>query len=180
MKSNGRGIWSSIITANAERGPFGLPSVWAKDLGFDASRTSTEYFRQLMSEDPLAKTNGGRRPICEDMRPRIFGGAGVPCADTLGAFTGKNNAWQALCVSTQTPPNVAFLVTRNLEMGRQVNALSPLRFDKRAPLWIRRYVCLTCGGGCFDLRAKYLCTSSGVSYAFEDLGTNTAIDVMKP
>ena len=133
-----------------------------------------------MSEDPLAKTNGLQGPACVDIGPRSFGGAGVPCADTLGTFTGKNNAWQALCVSNQTPPDVPFLITRNLAMGHQVNAASPVNFDKKTPLWIGRYVYQTCGGGCFDLRAKYLYKSAGISYAFESLGTNTAIDVMKP
>ena len=181
MKNKGRGIWKAVLTANAERELFGLPSVWPKDLGFDASRTSTEYFRMLIQPETM----------CENLKPGIFGGGGVPVADSVSSFSSANNAWNVICVSTQTPNNetnslgVPFLITRNVTMGRQVNALSPLTFDKRSPFKKppfrnQRCVYVTVDGGCFDRRKEYLSLPSGWSAVLEGMGTNTVYDVMFP
>lgn len=189
MKGRGRGIWCAVVTANAEREPLGLPSVWPKDLGFDASRTSTEYFRMLMSDDQAGTTNGPRGPICEDLKPGIFGGGGVPGADSVSSFNSANNAWNVICVSTQTPnnelnsPGVPFLITRNVTMGHRVNALSTLTFNKTSPFKkspLKRCVYVTVGGGCIDLRKEYLTLPSGRSAVLEGMGTNTLYDVMFP
>ena len=180
MKSRGRGIWCCVLEANAEREPLGLSAVWAKDLGFDASKTSTEYFRLLMSDSPTGKTNEPNRSMCEDLKLSALSGAGVPCADAPSVFSSKNNAWTVICVSTQTPSEAAFLITRNVEIGRKVNALSPLKLSDESPLRIRRCVYLTCGGACIDRREGYLNTPSGLSAVLEGMGTNTTYDVMYP
>ena len=184
MKSNGRSIWLGVVTANEERKPFGLPAVWPKDIGFDSSRSSTEYFRMLLSDYPTGMTNEPNGPIAEDLKPSRFGGAGVPHAETMSGFTSKNNAWYVICVSTQTEVliggDVPFLITRNVEIGRHVNASSSVTFTKKSPLWIRRCVYLTCGGGCFDRRKKYLGAPGDPDYVLNGMGTNTSYDVMYP
>jgi len=186
MKSRTRGIWCAVISVNAERQPLGLPSVWPKDLGFDSSHTSTEYFRMLMSDDQTGTTNEPSGPICADLKPSIFGGGGVPVADSVSSFSSANNAWNVICVSTQTPnnelngPGVPFLITRNVTMGHRVNGLSPLVLSEKSRLWIHRCVYLTVGGGCFDRRKEYLSLPSGRSAVLEDMGTNTVYDVMFP
>jgi hypothetical protein len=184
MKNKGRSIWIAVVTANSEREPIGLSAVWPKELGFDASHTSTEYFRLLMSDDPAALTNGYHLPICEDLRPEFFGGScsGVPLATTNTTFTSKNNAWQALCVSTQTPPEVAFLVTRNVEMGKRVNELSSLKFNRHALDQNLRHRCIyvTCGGACIDMRENWINMPAGHANILEAMGTNKTYDVMYP
>jgi len=186
MKSKGRGIWTAVLSASEERRLAGEGPAWPRELGFDVSRTSTEYFRQLMSDYPTGMTNGLHGPMCEDLKPYALGGAGVPCADSVAVFTSKNNAWDVVCVGTQTSANeqnigdVPFLITRNVTVGRHVNALSSLDFNKRSPLRIRRCVYLTYGGACIDRRKEYLNAPSGLSCVLEGLGTNATGDVMFP
>ena len=183
MKNRGRSIWLDVVTASSEREPLGLSSVWPKDLGFDASRTSTEYFRLLMSGDAHTNSDGVLQPICEDLHAGHLGGEGVPCAESRETFTSTNNAWQVLCVSTQTPAEVTFLVTRNVDVGRHVNALSSVKFNQDAPYRHdrdRRCVYVTCGGGCYDVRERYLHAPSGFSKLFGSMGTNSTYDVMRP
>jgi hypothetical protein len=186
MKGRGRGIWCLIMNTNSQRMSMGMDSIWPRDLGYNSSRTSTEYFRMLMSDDRTGTTNEPINPICEDLKPAIFGGKGVPVADSVSSFSSPNNAWNVICVSTQTPNSelnateVPFLITRNVTMGRRVNALSPLTFNEKSPLWIHRYVYVTVGGGCFDRSKKTLTLPSGRSAVLEGMGTNTLYDVMFP
>lgn len=183
IKNRARGILSEVLSANAEREPLGLSSVWPKDLGFDASRTSTDYFRQLMSDDPVTTSDGVRHPICEGLHAQLLGGDGIPCASTRETFTSANNAWKVLCVSAQTPPEVTFLVRDNIDMGRHVNALSLLKINHNAPSMYkrdRRCIYATCGGAIMDRREKFMYAQSGFSYVLESIGTNTTYDVMKP
>ncbi len=185
MKGKGRGIWTSVLSATAERELVGLGSVWPKDLGFDASHTSTEYFHMLMSDNPSTITNMPSGPIAEDLRPAALGGGGVPYADSLADFSSTNNAWHVVCGGVQTPGSrmiyeAAFLISRNVTIGRQVNALSPMKFDKQSPLRIRRCVYLTFGGACIDQKEQYMYTAAGVPVIFADMGTNTTYDVMYP
>ncbi|MEI6210470.1 MAG: hypothetical protein WCR06_02465 [bacterium] len=185
MKNRARGIWTSVISANAERDPLGLPAVWPKDLGFDACRTSTEYFSLLMRDDPSVLSNGVHSQICEDLRAPTLGGTGLPIAANRETFTSKNNAWQVICVSTQTPPDVMFLLSRNVDVGKHVNARTPVRLNRKSPYKSDRCFYVTCGGACMDRREKYLnrippansCETGGILY---DMGTNTTYDVMLP
>lgn len=103
-------------------------------------------------------------------------------ATTNTNFTSKNNAWQTICVSTQTPSEVAFLVTRNVEMGRHVNELSSIKFNRHALDQNLRWRCIyvTCGGACIDLREKYMNMPSGRSHILDGMGTNANYDVMYP
>ena len=135
---------------------------------------------------PSGLTNDPQVPICEDLKPNCLGGAGVPCAESVDSFTSKNNAWNVVCVSTQTPAKdvnlseVAFLITRNVTIDRHVNALSTLKLSKNTPVRINRCVYLTYGGACIDRREKWMNTPAGLSCVFEGMGTNTTFDVMFP
>ncbi|MFZ4395817.1 MAG: hypothetical protein ACOYOU_09355 [Kiritimatiellia bacterium] len=116
---------------------------------------------------------------------RMRNARGVPHADSLAAFSSTNNAWYVVCVGTQVlaeglSSDVTFLVTRNVAIGRHVNALSPMKFDKRSPLRIKRCVYLTVGGACIDRKEQYMYTAEGVPVIFADMGTNTTYDVMYP
>ena len=188
-----RQIWAQVIGANAEREPWGLPPVWPRDLGFDATRTSTEYFRLLMSDDPAAASNGVHRPICEGLQPMWFGcrNSGIPCADSIAHFTSANNAWQVICVGAETSTEkTAFLVTRNVDMGAHVNKRTTLKLNNKSSFSTPAYetpngVFITCGGACFDLPEKYLnCGLQGSpSYGtglLNGLDTNITYDVMQP
>ena len=173
MKNESCGVWLAVISANSEREPAGLKSVWPKQLGFDASRTSTEYFRWLMSDSNGVIAADAQYQVCSDLKPEMLSGAGVPAADSAAAFSRANNAWSVLCVGEETASEVPFLVSRNVDLGRQTSTSSPVSLNGEMPFRHRRLVWTTRGGGIFDARAKYL------PMLREAMGTNV-MDVLRP
>ena len=173
MKSRSRGIWITVVSANSERASAGLRPMWPKELGFDASRTSTEYFRALLSDSNGVLAAEAQYQICSDLEPDMLGGAGVPAAASAAAFTRANNAWNVLCVGDEAASTAPFLVTRNVDLGRSASSSSPVSLTGELPFRQRRLVWTTRGGGIFDATAVYLAKFR------EELGTN-AVDVLKP
>lgn len=173
MKSKSRGVWVAITSANSERETMGLKPVWPKELGYDAKRTSTEYFRQLMSDSNGVIAVDAQNRTCSDLCPDMLSGAGVQSADSPANFSRKHNAWSVLCVSDETASAVPFFITRNVDWGRQASTSNPVSLNNERPFRHRRCAWTTRGGGSFDARAKYL------SALQEYLGTNV-VDVMRP
>jgi hypothetical protein len=173
MKSRSRGIWVAIASANAERATVGLTPLWPRELGFDAARTSTDYFRQLMSDSNGVIAVDHQHQACADLSPSFFDGAGVACADSAASFSRVNNAWNVLCVGEETSSEVPFCITRNVDWGRQASTSSLMSLNHELPFRQRRAVWMTRGGGCFDARVKYL---PGLR---DSIGTNV-VDVMRP
>jgi len=162
LKNKGRGIWTAVITANSEREPLGLSAVWPNYLG--SNTTSTGYFGSLMS---------GPSPICEDLKVGVFSGSGVNPAPDVTTFitsAGANNAWDVLCVSSNTSiiAEDAFIFTKNIvfstmtPLGTPINSASTFASPALdvSHVTIKRGVYTTYGGGCFDRREKYLTTTS--------------------
>ena len=174
MKNRGRGIWVAVVSANAEREASGTNDVWPKDLGFDKSRTSTEYFRLLMSDTNGCTTTNQSQQVASDLRTDMLGGVGVPYAASPGSFTKANNAWAALCVGDDTPSEEPFLVTRNVDIGRVASASSAITLKEAKPFGRERAVWVTRGGGIFDTRTKFLTNSLHFGFS------NATYDVMYP
>ena len=173
MKSRSRGVWIAVVSANSERAPAGLKSVWPKELGFDASRTSTEYFRWLMSDSNGVIAADAQDQVCSDLKPDMLGGAGVPVAVSATAFSRANNAWNVLCVGEETRSDAPLFVSRNVDWGRQASTSTPVSLTDEMPFRHRRLVWTTRGGGIFDARIKYL------PMLREAIGTNV-LEVMRP
>jgi len=156
LKTNGRGIWFAIASANADREAAGLPPVWPQEMGFTVTNTSTVYFRRLMSDSSGKPIEDIKARLVSELAPDKLAGAGLPYAKTAAAFTATNNAWCVTCVSSSTPPNTTFLFSRNLDVdtvlsstSRPVFVASKLTLNNRA-FWV------TCAGSCFDAREKWL------------------------
>jgi competence protein ComGC len=174
LKEKGRGIWVGVISANAEREPLGKTSVWPKVQGFDRSKTSTEYFRFLMSDANGCLTTNMYQQIASDLSSHVLGGSGVPVALSPLQFTKTNNAWSVVCVGDDTPPESPFLITRNVDVGARANHTTVPKLTNILPFKKERAVWVTCGGACLDARPRYL-TAERLFPA-----TNETYDVMYP
>jgi len=175
LKSNGRGIWTAIISANAERDPKIFKPFWPKDQGFNHTRSSTEYFRMLMATGAEQAATNPAYGIFSDLLPGTLAGHGVPRARTIATFSGNNNAWIVICVSNETSADTTFLISRNVDLGKQVSCTSKVTFVRSPIIQPRNRVSwITCGGDCFDARPEDVTAAR----LFPD--TNATYDVMYP
>jgi len=174
IKNRGRGIWTDVLSANAEREPLGKTSVWPRVHGFDRLKTSTEYFCFLMSDANGCLTTNMYQQIASDLSSHVLGGDGVPVALSPLQFTKTNNAWSVVCVGDDTPPESPFLITRNVDVGARANHTTVPKLTNILPFKKERAVWVTCGGACFDARPRYLTTEQLFP------ATNESYDVMYP
>ena len=175
-ENGGRGVWVAIVSANAERGGFGKSLFWPQDLGFDRTRTSTDYFRRLMADEHGLPTADISNQLVTDLTPLALGGAGIPVVKSAAEFTDQNNVWTVVCVGSNAPSDTAFLVSRNVYFGSTVNATSTIHSVRSPMHWpVRnRVVWVTCGGAAFE------CSLIDLTAAKLFPSTNTTYDVMYP
>jgi len=168
LKNKGRSIWAAVITANAEREPLSLASVWPGDLpGYTSTTKATDYFKFLMGMqfvNGALLTTGAGDPICEDLKLATLTGAGATTASSLSSLGDANCAWYALnvCAATNSAED-AFIFTKNIGFA----SLSAPLLSTTMPTGInpgvvniKRGVFVTFGGSCIDLRAKYLASTN--------------------
>lgn len=154
MKNRCRGIWCAIVAASMEREEKGLPALWPRDLGFTGNESSTDYFRRLMSDEAGKVTDDRTEALAPDLSPSIFCGSGQREAASAAAFAAKNNAWQVVCLDSNAPAVVPFLITRNADFGDWLTPTSRVRLIRSGPLKLRHVLWVTRGGGIFDARFK--------------------------
>jgi len=167
LKNKGRSIWAAVITANAEREPLSLPSVWPGDLpGYTSGTKATDYFKFLMgmpfTAGALGTTAGD--PICEDLKLATLTGAGATTASSLSSMGDANCAWYALnvCAATNSAED-AFIFTKNIGFASLTAPLTSTVMPtgiNPGVVNIKRGVFVTFGGSCIDLRAKYLTSTN--------------------
>lgn len=175
LVSYGRGIWIAIISANSEREAKGVTTLWPKELGFSRSRSSTEYFRRLMSDETGRPTTNPADRIAGDLAPYMLGSHGVRQADSVADFRRENNAWIVICIGSNTPSDTAFLVSRNVDLGKTAGSTSKLLLVKSPITSPRRHVVwITRGGGAFEASPE------SVTGAQLFPSTNETYDVMYP
>lgn len=163
LKTNLREMWGVIELAGGEREPLGLISERPVALGFTSGRSSTEYFRLLMSDNMFG----------DSFRPDLLGGAGIPCAKSRAEFTAGNNAWCVLCVGTNALPQTPFIISRNVTWRPPACSNCPPALSNELPLRSKCAVWITSGGACFVVRSEHL------SALRDSMGTN-AFDIMRP
>lgn len=179
MKNKGRGIWTAVLSANAEREPLGMGNVWPGPQMVAGSpptavvpTTSTDYFKYLLG---CGLGSGGQanstlgNAICEDLKVPSLAGAGVNPASDPVSFVAVNNAWCACPSNYGTNPvsEDAFICTRNIDFeptaasGATVPSTSKsILMEASNPLLgtfsLNRGIYVTYGGACVDRRAKYM------------------------
>ena len=170
---SGRGIWIAIVSANACREPLGKLPFWPCETGYGETNTSTAYFRYLMSDGSGNVTGNLQDQLVSDLTPLLLGGSGVPVAETASAFSSANNAWSVLCVTNDTPAEVAFLVTRNADLEQPVSSNAVVSLCDEKPFGRKRVVWVTHGGGCFDTKPRAFTGATLVP-------TTNLLEVMRP
>jgi hypothetical protein len=154
MKGRGRGIWAAVLSGSFEREEKGLPALWPQELGFTGTESSTDYFRRLMSDETGKIAEDAAIWLASDLNYEMPGGPGLRKATSAAAFAAENNAWQVVCVDSNTPSDVPFLISRNVDFGDWLTPTSHPRFIRSSPLNLRRVVWVTCGGAIIDARFK--------------------------
>ena len=166
----GKEIFVSIISANIEREPLGVPSVWPSDDGpltnamgevecFNFSN-STDYFRYLYDEEHAGTEAWS--PFVAGFDYLKLAGAGVP--HCMGKpLTAEYNAWAiAKNVPDYMDDAVPVLVTRNIDARSLASEASSQNQERRLYFdneWItpfddRGFIIVRRGGAIFKSRAK--------------------------
>lgn len=169
LKNKGRGIWSAVITANAEREPLSLGTVWPGDLpGVTSTSKAADYFKWLMggtsSGGAVAAPYGD--PICEDLKPATFSGSGVTTSPDVTSMNDVTCAWYAMGgTGTNSSPEDAFVFTKNIKFSdftkiQNAPTSLPQPLDMSSGINIHRAIYVTFGGACIDLRQKYLTSTN--------------------
>ncbi len=176
MKSRCRGIWTAIVAGSMEREAKGLPPLWPCDLGFTGNESSTDYFRRLMSDETGEVTDDREEALAPDLSPSFIDGPGLREATSARAFAAEHNAWQVVCVDSNTPAWVPFLISRNADFGDWLTPTSQVRLIRSGPLKLRNVVWVTCSGGIYDARFNLFRTD--MMYPPGQIGRGTATTAM--
>ncbi len=174
----GRDIYVSIMGANMEREPLGLPSVWPSegipptnavdDIASVIFSNSTDYFNALLDGKNLGTERWN--PFVAGFGYSKLAGAGV-AACSNGRLTPENNMWTvAMNVRDEMEDVVPVLVTRNVDASSLAEKITgpdwnkSLRFDPEweTPFGNKGFVMIRKGGAIFKARAKYM--SYGIVY----------------
>jgi hypothetical protein len=170
IAARGRDIYVAITSANTDREPLGLPSVWPKsnpptNNALDISKmnfaNSTDYFWALYDGDHLGTAQ--HDPYVKGFDLSKLSGAGVPVHPGQGRLKPKNNMWTiAKNVREEMEDIIPVLVTRNVAAESLVADLTTvsdrrLFFDEEwmTPFGRKGFVMIRKGGGTFNQTAKY-------------------------
>ncbi len=162
LKNKGKGIWNAIMTANIEREPLSLPSLWPGDVDAQYSANSTVYFKHILSNgdktNPTAPADKSDQ-LVEDIGLNSLTAPGVPVASDWQNLTKDNIAWRVGKVGSNSAGELTFLITKNVS-STEFKCTGPddpntLEFDAEAqPFGDKRAVWVTFGGSTMDARRK--------------------------
>lgn len=163
MKNKGRGIWTAILSANMEREPLNLDSLWPADLKVDTGESTAKYFTQLLSdgENKTAVSGSTEDRLVSDLTPESLIAQGIQPHNGGGAMKDENIAWRVAEIGDTTPGEIPFLTSKNVEDSElkpatdendstRIKLMDGKPFGKNRAVWVSK------GGGIFDARAKYL------------------------
>lgn len=168
LKQKGRGIWVAITSANMEREPLNLGTVWPEDAEGDGSASdSVGYFNYLLSDgtNKGQPTSDADLRVVADLTPDTLIANGVTAGTTDSALTAKNIAWGVVVVGDSDPSEIPFLISKNCQnpgtLQQQASATTEIipldesvkPFNASRAVWVSR------GGGTFDARRKYFTMS---------------------
>jgi type II secretory pathway pseudopilin PulG len=171
VAARGRDIYVAITSANTDREPFDLPSVWpqsnpptnnAVDISQINFTNSTDYFWALYDGDHLGTTN--HNPYVRGFDFSKLAGPGVAAHSGQGRLNPKNNMWTiAKNVREEMEDIVPVLVTRNLaaeSLAVDIKSVSDRRlfFDEEwmTPFGRKGFVIVRKGGGTYNFQARYM------------------------
>jgi len=173
VAARGRDIYVAITSANTDREPLGLSTLWpqstppttnAVDISKMNFTNSTDYFWALYDGDHLGSTN--HNPYVKGFDFSKLAGAGVAAHAGAGRLKPENNMWTiAKNVQDDMEDIIPVLVTRNVA-AESLSSDVPdaallskrLYFDQQwdTPFGEMGFVIVRKGGGTFNHKAKYL------------------------
>ena len=163
LKNKGRGIWTALLSANSEREPLNMTSLWPVDIKSDTGDAKT-YFTYLMSngDDKGSISSSADDRLLPDMTPDLLVAPGIVLKVGTGGLTDQNVAWRVAEIADGTPAQFVFLISKNVaddelktaannsDMGRVALLDGAKPFGKKRAVWVSK------GGGVFDARERYL------------------------
>ena len=170
MKNKGRGIWVAVVSANSEREPLSLQSLWPTNVVAITGKAQ-DYFNYLLSKGDSNYCATVQNRVCGDLAPTSLTGAGVPAGAYVDgqAVPSLNMAWHVALLSDNSASEDAFMITKNLKLlggtgtklddSAAVTSMGvPAQFDavNVNPFGSSHGVWVTRGGGTFDARPRYL------------------------
>lgn len=186
LKNKGRGIWIAITSENNEQIKNNRSALWPRECVEKKrcdDKDSLGYFTYLLSngkDKGTIETDKDNR-VVGDLTPESLIGSGISVGTTS---IGKDNtAWVVCDVGDNSPSEMPFLFTRN------VNVSDIAKFDSSnedddgdkidlsdiKPFGTKRAVWVTVGGGTSDARAKMLTNK----LVLGGISTNCLVWVMK-
>ena len=153
MKTRGRGIWLAITTANMEREPLNLASIWPGAQGADEvkGKGTTDYFNTLLA-------GSGEDRLASDLSDDMLAAGTYKAAPEGAEVTAGNIAWRLADVSSEIAgAGQAFLISKDLgNSDGIIGTNTPVEFAVSGPFKGRRILWVTVGGGVFDARRRYV------------------------
>jgi Tfp pilus assembly protein PilE len=188
MKENGRRIWMAVVDANIERQESQQGPLWPGDVKSKMVSDTPAYFTCLLSDgvttNHVAAAAEKRQVL--NLTPELLIARGMPPYTGTNALTASNVAWRVTEITQAAPPDIAFLLSRNVAGEK-----NPKKPDERekirqgaddkdagritlnadvAPFGGERAVWISKGGGTFDARKKQL-----YNRLVMGIGTNTVV-----
>jgi prepilin-type N-terminal cleavage/methylation domain-containing protein len=173
IAARGRDIFVAITSANTDREPLGLGSVWPKttqdtgvdtasqDIGIKTFQNSSDYFYELY--DGQNAGTDTHDPYVKGFDYSKLAGAGVPAKSGQGKLQAANNMWViAGNIRDEMEDIIPILVTRNLDCTSLRKDLTTVDDTKlqwsatyKAPFANKGFVMVRKGGGTFNNQSKY-------------------------
>jgi hypothetical protein len=161
LKNKGRCVVFAIIAENMERETREKNLLWPHEINLPYSMGgeqrppvtgATDYFTWLME--------GDRREdqLVRDLEPAMLSAPPYyPTATNLSTLTPKNIAWRVADVSGTFTNGDAFLISKDIAPVAKSGASNDtVKLSRSGPFRGKRVVWVTCNGGVYDTRAKYV------------------------
>lgn len=172
--TRGKDIFVAITSANMEREPLGLGSVWpdemsssSGDLSEDdqkrktASTDSTKYFAYLYDEENVGTSEWS--PVAEGFDYSKLAGAGIPSCGKRN-LSEEYNMWTIICnMRDEWADVIPILVTRNVDASTLVKKYDDAKGTTKMtfsssdpkPFSDKGFVMVRKGGAIFKGRSRY-------------------------
>lgn len=172
--TRGKDIFVAITSANMEREPLGLGSIWPDEMSTstgtlsqddtdrkEASTDSTKYFAYLYDEDNAGTTDWS--PVAEGFDYSKLAGAGIPSCGKRN-LSEEYNMWTIICnLRDEMEDVIPILITRNVDCGTLAakyddsKASTKVEFSTSdpKPFSTKGFVMVRKGGAIMKGRSKY-------------------------
>jgi competence protein ComGC len=176
LKAKGRHIWMAVVDANIERQEMQQGPLWPGDIKRKKLSDTPAYFTFLLSDGATTNriTAAAEKRLVLNMTPDMLIAPGMQPYAGTNALSASNLAWRVTEITQSSPPDIAFLVSRNIsdEMIRQgADDKDASRITLKAdvtPFGGERAVWISKGGRALDARKKQL-----YNRIVMGIGTNT-------